>query len=353
MQITIAHYIFTPEDRQQLREYRDRQRDGRLKLRFVALLMLAEEVAIETVACIVGKCVNTIETWGGHYLTKGIDSLNSFQYPPKQTYLNPAQIEQLVTWVTTTNPAKTKQVNAYVKEQFRVTYSVEAVRVLMRKQGLKRLRPRTQPGNPPSEVEQREFVANYEQMKAECQAGTPFLFLDGMHLVHQNEPGYCWGDPKDPPVFKTNTGRKRLNILGAYNPADYSLLHVTGEASCDGERVVELFDVIAAYHTTAPEIIMFSDNAKYFYSKRVRDWLDAHPQMWLLPLPPYAPNLNLIERFWKFAKEHLVKNTYYEQYKTFRAEVFRLLNHVDQHVEELKTLMVEKFQIIQPKIASC
>lgn len=353
MRLTIEHYVFSEDEIRQLYDYRDHQRDSRLKLRFLALLMLAEEVAIETVATVIGKSVKRIETWGAQYLTKGIASLNSFNYHPKHTYLPSSQIEQLVTWVKATNPAKAKQVRAYIKEQFGVTYSVEAVRVLMHKQGLKRLRPKTEPANPPSEAEQREFVTTYTQMKAESAPGTAFLFLDAMHLVHQNEPGYCWGDPTDPPVIKTNTGRQRLNILGAYNPADYSLRHVTGEASCNGERVVELFEVIATQDAVAPEIIMFSDNATYFYSKHVRDWLDAHPRMWLLPLPPYAPNLNLIERFWKFAKEHLVKNIYYEQYKTFRATVFRWLNHLEQHVEELKTLMVEKFQIIHSKTALC
>ncbi|MCP4402807.1 MAG: IS630 family transposase [bacterium] len=351
MKVTIAHYIFPVEEIRQLREYRDKQRDDRLKLRFVALLMLVEEVAIEIVASVIGKSASTIERWGDHYLTKGIDSLNSFQYTPKQTYLKPAQIEQLVTWVNTTNPAKTKQVKTYIKKEFRVSYSVEAVRVLMHKHGLKRLRPKTQPGKPPTVEEQQEFVANYEQMKTECEPGTVFRFVDAMHLVHQNTPGYCWGDPNDPPVMQTNSGRKRLNILGAYNPADYSLVHVTGEASCNGERVIELLEKIEAHDSTAPEVVLFSDNAKYFYSGQVREWIDAHPRCWLLPLPPYAPNLNLIERLWKFAKEELVTNTYYEKYKTFRAQVFRFLNHMDRYVDELKTLMVEKFQIIQPKVA--
>ena len=117
--------------------------------------------------------------------------------------------------------------------------------------------------------------------------------------------------------------------------------------------IVELFEKIETHHPTAPQVVMFSDNATYFYSAQVREWLESHPRLWLLPLPPYAPNLNLIERFWKFAKEELVKNTYYEKYMTFRAQVFRFLNHVDRYVEELKTLMVEKFQIIQPKVASC
>ena len=81
----------------------------------------------------------------------------------------------------------------------------------------------------------------------------------------------------------------------------------------------------------------------------VEEWLKEHPRLYVEALPAYAPNLNLIERFWKIAKAKLVKNTYYEKYKTFRAHVFRFLNHVDEYVEELKTLMVERFQIIQPK----
>ena len=148
MKLTIAHYMFPDDEIRQLREYRDKQRDGRLRVRFVVLLLLAEEVLIETVARVVGVSIKTIERWGEQYLTKGIDALNSFNYKAKQPYLKPWQIEQLVIWVKQTNPAKAKHVKTYITEQFGVTYSVEAVRVLMRKQGLRRLRPPTQPGNP-------------------------------------------------------------------------------------------------------------------------------------------------------------------------------------------------------------
>ena len=351
MKLTIAHYLFPPEELSQLREYRDRQRDGRLKSRFEALLMLAEEIPIEIVARVIGKSVKTIELWGLQFFDKGLDSLNSLNYQGKRCSLSAPQLTQLKTWVKETSPTKTKHVSTYILEQFRVSDTVEAVRQILHKQGLKHLRPKTQPGKAPSEAEQREFVATYEQMKAECAPGTIFLFLDAMHLVHQHEPGLCWGDPKDPPVIKTNSGRKRLNILGGYRPDDMSLIHVTGEASCNAERVVELFERLAHHYASAPEMIMFSDNAKYFYASTVREWLEAHPTMWLLPLPTYAPNLNLIERLWKFVKEHLVTNTYYEQYKTFRAQVFRFLNHLDNHADALHTLMVEKFQIIQPKTA--
>jgi transposase len=353
MTLTIAHYVFTQEEIQELRTYQEKQRDGRLRDRFTALFMLADEIAIDPAARLVGKTVKTIEHWGAKYLTYGIASLNSFNYKPKQTYLKPPQIEQLVAWVKETNPANTKQVKAYIKKQFKVAYTVEAVRQLLHKHGLKRIRPKVQPGDPPSEDEQRGFVTQYDTMKAESEPGTVFLFGDAMHLVHQNEPGYCWGDPKDPPIIKTNSGRKRLNILGAYNPATHSLVHLTGEANCDALRAIEFFDIVEKTYLSAPKIVLFVDNAKYFKATLVEEWLTTHPRLQVEPLPAYAPNLNLIERFWKFAKEILVKNTYYEKYKTFRAHVFRFLNHVDDYVDELRTLMVEKFQIIPKKTASC
>ena len=107
-----------------------------------------------------------------------------------------------------------------------------------------------------------------------------------------------------------------------------------------------------AYGKT-PKIILILDNAKYFKAEIVRNWLKENPKIKLEFLPPYSPNLNLVERFWRFAKEKLVKNKYYPKYKTFRANVFRFLNHVDQYVEDLNTLMVEKFEIVKTSSIKC
>jgi len=176
-----------------------------------------------------------------------------------------------------------------------------------------------------------------------------FLFGDGMHLQHQNIPGYCWGDPKNRPILQTNTGRKRLNILGAYNPDSHSLVHLTDEANCNAIRVIEFFEIIYKEYIDAPRIVLFLDNASYFKAEVVSQWLKDKPTFQVEFLPPYAPNLNLIERFWRFVKEHLVKNTYYKKYKTFRAKTFQFLNNISEHKNELKTLMVEKFEIVRYK----
>lgn len=168
-----------------------------------------------------------------------------------------------------------------------------------------------------------------------------------MHLIHQNIPALCWGDPKDPPIIMTNTGRMRLNILGTYNPDDHSFLHLTGEENCNANRVIEYLEMIVNAYKTALAIVLYIDNAKYFKAAIVSEWLKKHPKLDLEFLPPYAPNLNLIERFWRFVKGKLVKNTYYKKYITFRAKVFQFLNHVNNYKDEFKSLMVENFQIVK------
>lgn len=138
------------------------------------------------------------------------------------------QINQLVIYVKFENPENLKQIKLYIKEKFGVSYALESVRMILKKQGLEVIYPKIHPGNPPSVEEQEEFVKKYNEQKQNDEPGSVILFTDAMHLIHQNIPGRCWGDPKFPPVMDTNTGRKRLNIIGAYNPETHCFHHLTG-----------------------------------------------------------------------------------------------------------------------------
>lgn len=345
--MNIPNYKFTNEEIIKLKNYRDRQKNPNLRARLIAILMIANEIDICIISKVIGKSNSTIERWFQHYLTKGIDRINSFNYAPKKSFLEKDQILEVTDWVRKTNPLSIKEVLQYINDNYRIKYSNEAVRQLLIKNGLKLLRPKVIPGNPPSEEEQKNKIDEYFKMKSSCEAGTVFLFGDGMHLIHQNIPTLCWGDPKMPPILKTNTGRKRLNILGAYNPDTYSFVHLTGEENCDAKKVILFFTVIINTYKNAPKIILFLDNASYFKAKIVTEWLEKNSKLYIEFLPTYAPNLNLIERLWRFVKDKLVKNIYYKKYITFRAKTFQLLNHINEHREELKTLMVEKFEIVK------
>jgi transposase len=246
------------------------------------------------------------------------------------------------------SPSNRILIQDFIKESFGISYKLSSISRLLNRLNLIRLRPKLIPGKPPSVEVQEQFVKHYLELNAfeENDPGIIQMFVDGMHLVHQTVPSYCWGEKGYPPVLKTNTSRYRLNILGAYCPKNFDLVHLTSEQNCDSTQVINFLERIKQRYSECHSIILHLDNAKYFHAPNVREWLKINPQIIVNRLPAYAPNLNLIERLWRFVKDKLVRNRYYQEYKTFRAITFQLLNRISDHKEYLKTLINQKFEII-------
>ena len=129
-------------------------------MRFIALLMLAKGIDLRDIAAIAGVAMKTIENWHHRYLSKGIDCLNAFQYKPKQPYLSDEQTQQLLNWVRITNPIHLKQIRIHIIEEFGIKYTTEAIRKILHKNGIKLIRPKVIPGDPPSEEEQEKKLPN-------------------------------------------------------------------------------------------------------------------------------------------------------------------------------------------------
>lgn len=92
-------------------------------------------------------------------------------------------------------------------------------------------------------------------------------------------------------------------------------------------------------------IYMFLDNARYNRNKEVCEKASSL-NMELIFLPPYSPNLNLIERLWKFLKQVLRKNKYYNTFEKFRNAIFEFFKNIEQYEVELKKLLTLNFEII-------
>lgn len=156
---TINHE-FSDQEIKNIENYRDNQTDTRLKARFYAILMIANGAGLELISTIIGKSVKTIENWYNKYINEGIASLNSFQYQAEKTFIDENQLKQLIEWVKETTPSNTKAVREYIKDQFGVICSYEAVRTLMRKNGLRYQKPKTIPGKAPSVEEPKKPLRN-------------------------------------------------------------------------------------------------------------------------------------------------------------------------------------------------
>lgn len=178
---------------------------------------------------------------------------------------------------------------------------------------------------------------------AEAQAGRRHLFfLDAAHFVLQPFLGYLWCFAR---VFiQASSGRQRFNVLAALDACTYQLIMVTNDAYINSESVCTLLTKMRAAITDGLPITIVLDNARYQHCRRVLDYA-AVLQIDLLFLPPYSPNLNLIERLWRFVRKTALSTAYFNTFAAFKAAIQDCLDHSQtKYKPELQSLLVLKFQ---------
>ena len=174
------------------------------------------------------------------------------------------------------------------------------------------------------------------------------LFADPVHQIHNNENDYAWQfrGKEGTKTVLANTGRRRLNIIGALNPLLLKTTTLLIEGSCDREVIKALLRQTRQDYPNAPKLTMFMDNAEYNREHDVQE-LAQELSIRLRYLPPYAPNLNLIERLWKFFKKKVMKNNYYPSFQSFYQAIDNFFKNFSDYEKELTSLLTLKFQIIK------
>lgn len=167
------------------------------------------------------------------------------------------------------------------------------------------------------------------------------FFVDAAHFVLGAYLGFLWCFER---IFiKSGAGRQRFNVLGAMNAVTHELITVTNEAYINAQSVCELLQKISDLGLLLP-ITLVLDNARYQKCIVVSE-LAASLNIELLYLPTYSPNLNLIERLWKFVKKQCLYSIYYPNFAEFKLAISSCLDncHV-KHKSELDSLLTFKFQ---------
>lgn len=176
------------------------------------------------------------------------------------------------------------------------------------------------------------------------------LFSDAMHQIHNSESWYAWQErgKAGTRTLPSNTGRQRLNITGAYDPLRLHTTTMIETENCTKESTKRFFDQLRKeeiYQDATIPLHLFLDNAKYQKAYEVQEYA-KEKNIILEYLPAYSPNLNLIERFWKYTKKVLVINQYYETFDEFRQAFEVFFSSLDQHQNQLQSLLTLKFEII-------
>ena len=194
-----------------------------------------------------------------------------------------------------------------------------------------------------------EFVKQFNEIFELAQRGEiHLLFFDPTHQIHNTVIGKCWQPigGENTIILPSNTGRQRLSVLGALNAVTMKFSSVITEDNCDQFMVQETFKSIRSEYPDEKKIVMILDNASYNKAYATRDCA-AENNIYLDYLPPYCPNLNLIERLWKFMKKKILKSTYYPTFKDFYRAISDFCKNIIQYSSEIKSLISQKFQIIK------
>jgi transposase len=154
--------------------------------------------------------------------------------------------------------------------------------------------------------------------------------------------GFLWSVTRL--FLRAPAGRQRFNVLGALNALTHELVTVTTDTYITATEVCALLRHLAALNFGVPLTVVL-DNARSQRCAQVV-MLAASLQLELGFLPPYSPNLTLIERLWKFVKKQCLYSTYYADFAAFKTAIVRCLAQTQTTQRTaLNSLLTLRFQL--------
>ena len=170
------------------------------------------------------------------------------------------------------------------------------------------------------------------------------FFVDAAHFVLGTYVCCLWSLQR---IFvRAASGRQRFNVLGAWNAMTHELIAVTNTTVVNTRRCANCYGRSPRLGLSGP-ITLVLDNARYQRNAVVQE-LARELGITLLFLPSYSPNLNLIERLWKFIKRRSLYGRYHPTFADFQAAIEETIDRLPTtHTDQLKTLMTLKFQQFQ------
>lgn len=282
---------------------------------------------------------STITNYRKRYRERGPEGPVTDDYSAKNYFLNEDQLLKLSLQLESHIYLSTKEIIAYTKMMFGIEYTTSGITKLLKRMGFSYKKPKAVPGKA-DKKKQQDFIDIYNALKKRGKV----YFSDSTHPQHNPVISYGWfkkGVEFD--VF-TNSGRSRLNINGALCLDDLDIVARTCNR-VNGESICELLKAVRKKNVGGGRVYMVLDNAPFNRSKKVRN-LAKKLKIKLIYLPPYSPNLNPIERLWKFFKKKTLYNKYFETFEEFSKACTDFFRYARKHRNELQTLLTDNFRVM-------
>lgn len=310
--------------------------------RIKTILLVHQGFTYQQVAKLLLLDETTIRRYEKQYKKSGIDGLLEDHYHGSVGNLTNEQKEALRVYLKEHIYQTVKSIMVYVEKRYGVAYSVEGMTHVLHRLGFVYKKTKVLPGKVDLQ-KQEQFKKEYQTLKQNKKPEDKIYFLDASHPQHNNMPFYGWIYKGEIKTIKTNTGRKRVNLNGALNLEDMEIT-VLSEETINTHAMMRLILTLVEKQQRG-EIYLIVDNASYNHSYELELFLRDYPRVHLVYLPPYSPNLNIIERLWRFFHEKH-RDKYFEKFKEFETAAFSFFQNIHQYDSALRTLLTDSFQTL-------
>ena len=312
----------SPKEKEALRAQHKKERDKRVCDRIKAVLLFDKGWSVEQIAEALLLTSNMIR--------RHIQEYDDFRKLKPENggsdeKLSDNQSRSLEKHLSNHTYLYVKDIIAYVHDVYDISYTVAGMSSWLKRHAFSYKKPSLVPGKADLE-RQKQWIAEYEKLKKRITEDETICFMDGVHPTHNTQLSYGWikrGVRKEIP---SNTGRSRLNLSGALDIFSRRVV-VQEHTTLNAESTIAFLQKVEDAYPGKRTIHLFCDNAKYYRNKAVKSHLD-NSKIELHFLPPYSPNLNPIERLWKWLKERVMYNVYYERFDDFKLAVLGFLQCV-------------------------
>jgi transposase len=338
----------TEEQQQVVNAERDSHPQEHVRRKMLVLWLLHCGLTREKVAEITGLGRATVQRYVAAFRDGGLDGLRKWGVTGPVSDL--AAYRELIREEFTRLPARTiAEACERIEGLTGLRRQPTQVRKFLKELGLKWQCVRAIPVPPKKTLEehvqeQATFLETQLRPRLdEAEAGKRHVFfVDAAHFVFGTFLCCLWSFVR---LFvRAASGRQRFNVLGAWNAVTRELTAVTNTTVVNTETMCELLRKLAAAGLSGP-ITVVLDNAKYQRNDVVKA-LAATLGIELLFLPSYSPNLNLIERLWRFTKRSALYGRYYPKFADFQAAIQETLGQLTtKHKDSLASLMTLNFQV--------
>lgn len=316
----------TEEEQHELKQMHRREKDGKKRDRIKAILLFSKGYTASQIAEILLVDSNTVTEWKERYearTEKNSTEWLRMQILGYQGKLSKDEQTQVETYVQANLVVDAKQVIRFIHETFGESYTISGVTEVLHRLGFAYKKTTLVPAKMDIE-KQAEFKRLYDEFVSNIKEDEAVLFLDAVHPQHNTKCAYAWIKIGEEKQIKSNSGRKRLNISGAYNPYTQDIL-AREDKTVNADTVIAFFKQIEEAYPNKATIYAIADQAPYYQNKDVKKYLETS-RIEVMSLPAYSPNLNLIERLWKLLRKKAINTTYYEKFADFKEAVLGFLS---------------------------